>query len=117
MLLLMMFVIFFEFSTEEEIDRFIDESNEQSIGEPVHDHAIGTSRPSVPTDPKSDETETEQTEKRFPSIISDEIQKEPSSRVKLNHPSDLILGDPKDSMVTRNKFSNVSRFACFFIKY
>ena len=31
----------------------------------------------------------------------------------MNHPSELILGDPKDSMVTRKKFSNVSRFACF----
>ena len=102
---------FSEFSTEEEIDRFIDESNEQSIEEPVH--AVETSRPSVSTDPASADTETEQTEKRFPCIISDVIQKEPSSRVKLNHPSELILGDPKDSMVTRKKFSNVSRFACF----
>ena len=55
---------FSEFSTEEEIDRFIDESNEKIVGQPIHDHTVGTFGQSAPTDPESDDTDTEQTEKR-----------------------------------------------------
>ena len=35
------------------------------------------------------------------SVFDDLIRKEPSSRIKKNHPSDLIIGNPSDSMITR----------------
>ncbi|ERM97925.1 hypothetical protein AMTR_s01778p00002700 [Amborella trichopoda] len=45
--------------------------------------------------------------------ITDPIQREPSSRVKKNHPSDLILGNLDESMVTRRKYANIIQFLCF----
>ena len=91
---------FSEFSTEEEIERFIDEPTEKHEEACVSDTTVAMSGPSVPTNRESDETDSGQTEKKFPDIILDEVQKEPSIRVKLNHPADLILGNPEDSMVT-----------------
>ena len=45
--------------------------------------------------------------------ITDQIQKEPSTRVKLNHPADLILGNLDESMVTRRRYTNLIHFVCF----
>ncbi|PON92619.1 hypothetical protein TorRG33x02_114790, partial [Trema orientale] len=39
--------------------------------------------------------------------IQDPIQKEPSSRVKKNHPTDLIIGNLDDGMVTRRRNINL----------
>ncbi|XP_062112999.1 uncharacterized protein LOC133824148 [Humulus lupulus] len=38
------------------------------------------------------------------------MQREPSARIKKNHPSDLILGDIEESMVTRKKYVNLVQF-------
>ncbi|KAM6577528.1 hypothetical protein CsatB_029365 [Cannabis sativa] len=57
-------------------------------------------------------TETGEPEKLIsthPNIINDSIQKEPSTRVKLNHPKDLILGNPKESMITMAKTKNLGQ--------
>ncbi|KAL9436993.1 hypothetical protein AB3S75_022939 [Citrus x aurantiifolia] len=41
------------------------------------------------------------------------IRKEPSSRVKKNRPSELILGNLDEKMVTRKMYANMVRFTCF----
>ena len=45
--------------------------------------------------------------------LQDPIRKEPSSRVKKNHPSDLILGYLDEQMVTMKGYANIVRFTCF----
>ncbi|XP_062085465.1 uncharacterized protein LOC133791559 [Humulus lupulus] len=49
---------FFEFSTEEEIDRYIDEPSENHEEAYVSDTIVATSGPSVPTDHESNETDS-----------------------------------------------------------
>ncbi|KAG5544018.1 hypothetical protein RHGRI_016690 [Rhododendron griersonianum] len=39
--------------------------------------------------------------------------KEPSSRVKLNHPKNLVIGDINDKMLTRRKAKNVVHCVCY----
>ena len=46
-------------------------------------------------------------------VLTDPIRKESSSRIKKNHPSDLIIGDPNEGMVTRKKFINRVKYVCF----
>ena len=43
----------------------------------------------------------------------DPIRKEPSSRVKKNHHSELILGDPNKGMVTRKRYVNHVKYVYF----
>ena len=45
--------------------------------------------------------------------MTDPVRKEPSSRVKKNHPSELILGDPNEGMVTRKRYVNHVKYVCF----
>ena len=46
-------------------------------------------------------------------VLTDPIIKEASSRIKKNYPSDLIIGDPNEGMVTRKKYVNHVKYACF----
>ena len=46
-------------------------------------------------------------------ILTDPIRKESSSRIKKNHLSDLIIGDPNEVMVTRKRFVNHVKYVCF----
>ena len=46
-------------------------------------------------------------------VLTDPIKKDPSSRVKKNHPSNLIIGDPKKGMVTRKRYVNHVKYVCF----
>ena len=53
-------------------------------------------------------------EKGGPSnILDDEIKKKPSSRVKKNHPTDLIIGKLDDVMVTKRRYINFVEYMCF----
>ena len=45
--------------------------------------------------------------------LQDPIRKEQSSRVKKNHPSDLILGNLDEQIVTRKRYANMVRFTYF----
>jgi len=45
--------------------------------------------------------------------LQDPFRKEPSSRVKKNRPSELILGNLDEKMVTRKMYANMVRFTCF----
>ena len=45
-------------------------------------------------------------------VLIDSIRKEPSSRIKKNHPSDMIIRDPND-MVTRKWYINHVKYTCF----
>ena len=54
-------------------------------------------------------------------VLTDPIRKEPSFRIKKNHPSDQIIGhpsylnigDPNKGMVTRKRFVNHVKYVCF----
>ncbi|XP_062118855.1 uncharacterized mitochondrial protein AtMg00810-like [Humulus lupulus] len=48
--------------------------------------------------------------KQPPNIITDPIKREPPSRVMKNHPTDLILGNMDESMVTRIRYANLIQF-------
>ncbi|XP_062119125.1 uncharacterized protein LOC133832859 [Humulus lupulus] len=79
------------FLRPEEIDRFIAETSQTEspvvkTGDvvPSHTESVATKAESVPT--SSDRSTKEGKE-----IITDSIQREPSARIKKNHPSDLIL--------------------------
>ncbi|XP_062073656.1 uncharacterized protein LOC133777911 [Humulus lupulus] len=96
-----------------EIDMFIAETSQTespavTIGDvvPSHIETVATEAESVPT--SSDRPTKEGQE-----IITDSIQREPSARIKKNHPSDLILGDIEESMVTRKRYVNLVQFVCF----
>ncbi|KAM6557330.1 hypothetical protein CsatB_004349 [Cannabis sativa] len=93
-----------EFSTEKEIDRFIDEPTKVQENIIVNDYLIATTNSYMPTDHESDETDTGQ---KISNIISNEVQNEPCSKVKLIHLADSILGNPNDGMATRRRFYNV----------
>ena len=64
-------------------------------------------------------TETEQemdsrkSKGEFMDVLIDPIRKESSSRIKKNHPSNLIIGDPNEGMVTRKRFVNHVKYICF----
>ena len=45
--------------------------------------------------------------------MTDPIRKEPSSKVKKNHPSELIFGDPNEGMVTRKRYVNHVKYVYF----
>ncbi|KAM6588416.1 hypothetical protein CsatA_011021 [Cannabis sativa] len=95
-----------EFSTKEEIDRFIDEPTKIQENIIVNDYPIATTNSTnsyMPTDHESDETDTGQ---KISNIISNEVQNEPCSKVKLIHLADSILGNPNDGMATRRRFYN-----------
>ena len=42
------------------------------------------------------------------------IRKEQSSKIKKNHPSDLIIRDSNEGMVTRKRFVNHVKYVCLF---
>ena len=46
-------------------------------------------------------------------VLTDSIRREPSSRVKKNYPSNLIIGDANEGMVTRKRFVNHVKYVCF----
>ncbi|XP_062103341.1 uncharacterized protein LOC133814391 [Humulus lupulus] len=72
-----------------------------------------TPQDTVATTDDFPESSTEKETKQPPNIITDPIQREPSSRVKKNHPNDLILGNMDESMVTRRRYANLIQFVCF----
>ncbi|XP_058185795.1 uncharacterized protein LOC131303019 [Rhododendron vialii] len=39
--------------------------------------------------------------------------KEPSARVKLNHPKDLVVGNLDEGMLTRRKATNIANYVCY----
>ncbi|KAF7130478.1 hypothetical protein RHSIM_Rhsim10G0161000 [Rhododendron simsii] len=39
--------------------------------------------------------------------------KEPSARVKLNHPKDLVIGNLDEGMLTRRKTTNIANYVCY----
>ena len=43
-------------------------------------------------------------------IFKDPIKKELSYRIKKNHPRDLIIGNPSESVVTRWRYGNLLSF-------
>ena len=45
--------------------------------------------------------------------LQDPIKKESSSRIKKNHPFDLILGNLDEQIVTGKRYANMVRFTCF----
>ena len=47
------------------------------------------------------------------SVFDDLIRKEPSSRIRKNYPSDLIIGNPSDSMITRRRYLNLVIYVCY----
>ena len=106
---------FSEFSTEKEIEEFIDKTL-MSTPTPV----VVADRLSDSSEPKpdiatsdSDDTTDDQVHSSSHEIITDNIQREPSTRVKKNHPADLILGNLDESMVTRRRYVNLVQYMCF----
>ena len=47
-------------------------------------------------------------------ILTDPLRKELSSRVKKNHPSDLIIGDPNKGIVIRKRYVNHVKYVYVF---
>ena len=45
--------------------------------------------------------------------LEDPIKKEPLSKVKKNHSSDLIIGNLDEQIITRKMYANMGRFTCF----
>ncbi|XP_062103534.1 uncharacterized protein LOC133814611 [Humulus lupulus] len=88
-------------SDHEEIDKFIAETSQTespivTIGDvvPSYTEKVATEAEAVPTT-------SERSTKEGPEIITNSIQREPSTRIKKNHPLNIILGDIEESMVTR----------------
>ena len=104
---------FSEYSHEEEIDRLIDVQHHKEMADLIAQPSEATTATADVSNADSVETTTGQTEKENPVISSDSVQKEPSTRVKKNHPSDLILGNLEESMVTRKRYVNLVQFVCF----
>ena len=77
------------------------------------DKAMSPIPESITTEAESVSTTSEESIKVREEIITHSIQREPSTRVKKNHPSDLILGDIEESMVTRRRYVNLVQFVCF----
>ncbi|XP_062104142.1 uncharacterized protein LOC133815302 [Humulus lupulus] len=93
---------FSEFLTEDEIDKFIEESPDQSN--------VQNDVSEIPSDATKTKTESssstfEQTETQMPKkTITDPIHREPSAMVKKNYPDILILGDLEENeSMTRTK--------------
>ena len=102
---------FSEYSTEEPISSLFEASG---AADPQN---VATSTGAVEATmenvaPSIEEPETS-TMNEHRHSITDQIQREPSSRVKLNHPADLILGNLDESMVTRRRYTNLIHFVCF----
>ena len=49
----------------------------------------------------------------FIDVLIDHMRKKPSSRIKKNRPSDLIIRDPNEGMVIRKRFINQVKYVCF----
>ena len=114
---------FSEFSEEELISNLINDADEdQTI-------AIFEKLSAGPSDCVAIETgtidpivtETDQavssrkTKDGSKDVLTDPIRKEPSSRVKKNHPSELILGDPNGGMVTRTRYVNHVKYSILYL--
>ena len=106
---------FAEYSKEDEIQSLIEntDSDKNVATQPdvatQHEGTIGSDNHiSIP---KSDVTTSSEQTSNEPTVdIRDPVQKEPSSRVKKNHPTDLIIGDLEDGKVTRRRNINLVQF-------
>ncbi|XP_062100176.1 uncharacterized protein LOC133806056 [Humulus lupulus] len=94
---------FSKYSHEEEIDRFIDAQHQTGTIGSMEGHYVATTFEKVGTEMESIAATSGQIEKDTPIIITNSVQREPSTRVKKNHPSELILGNLEESMVTRRR--------------
>ncbi|XP_062119389.1 uncharacterized mitochondrial protein AtMg00810-like [Humulus lupulus] len=106
---------FSEFSIEDEIEKFLEESLDQLKVQnyvlEISCVAKGTKTQSLSY--TSDTSTSEQAETQMPKTITNPIQREPSARVKKNHPTDLIMGDLEESIVTRKRYVNLVKYVCF----
>ena len=103
---------FLEFSKEEEITSFSDEIVETSSAEQITEAKYDNVATSVDTFSEqnvatSDDQNHHETESAATSMFDDPIKKEPSSRIRKNHPFDIIIGNPSDSMITRHRYMNL----------
>ena len=96
---------FLEFSKEEKIGlsyEDIETTGTKQIVEAKSDNvaifADTISKQNVAT---SDDQNRHETKSAPTSVFDDPIRKEPSLKIKKNHPSDLIIYNPSDSMITR----------------
>ena len=106
---------FVEYSKEDEIQNLMEDTDSdknvttqpevatQSEGTIGSDNHVSTSKSNVTIS-------SEQTSDELIVDIRDPSQKVPSSRVKKNHPTDLIIGDLEDGKVTRRRNINLVQF-------
>ncbi|XP_062075658.1 uncharacterized protein LOC133779758 [Humulus lupulus] len=102
-------------SKEEKIEGLLEKSPElaDDLAAITESSSKVTPQDSVATTNDFLESSTKKETEQLPNIITDPIQREPSSRVKKNHPTDLILGNMHESMVTRRRYANLIQFVCF----
>lgn len=116
---------FSEFSKEIEIMSFVDgvsatfsdhdEDEEIHVSETNHIKATTDTVVTVESE-QNDRTENPivTTDDPTPSFdINKQITREPSTRVQNNHPTDLIIGNLNDGMLTRKRLVNFTQYVCF----
>ena len=124
---------FSEFSNEENISGLIEEigdeiATDQSVVTPSKTGSGPNKSVATATTPETgivkpvatetiQEVDSRKSKGKSMNVLIDPIRKEPSSRIKKNHPSDLIIGDPNEGMVTRKKFINHIKYVCFVSLY
>ena len=120
---------FSEFSKEDVISSLIEEIGDETatdqlvatpnkIGSSLSEFVATADKPETGTvKPIAIETDQEVDSKKSKGVstdvLIDPIRKEPSSRVKKNHPLDLIIEDPNKGMVTRKRYVNYVKYVCF----
>ena len=55
----------------------------------------------------------DETKRALISVFDDPIRRELSPKIKKNHPSYLIIVNPSDSMVTRQRYVNLIDYTCY----
>ena len=111
----------FEFSKEDEITSLLDEVVEKSDADQnveTNSDNVATSvdtfsRENVATSSDQSHDNNDETKSASTGMFSDLIKRQPSLGIKMNHPSNLIIGSPSDGMVTRRRYVNLINYVCY----